>query len=104
MDESKDSENLKKMTGVKYCGRAGLAGGNDSNPCSYQRLFNNISERETHNYTLYCTILYTILYYTIHYTILYCTLYTIHAPITVYSTTSPGQKHTTLYKEQDGRS
>ena len=35
------------MTGVKYCGRAGLGGGNDSNPCSYHRLFNNISRTET---------------------------------------------------------
>ena len=36
-----------KRTGVKYCGRAGLGGGNDSNPCSYHRLFNNISRTET---------------------------------------------------------
>lgn len=40
------SQCLKK-TGVKYCGRAGLGGGNDSNPCSYHRLFNNISRTET---------------------------------------------------------
>ena len=40
------SQCLKK-TGVKYCGGAGLGGGNDSNPCSYHRLFNNISRTET---------------------------------------------------------
>ena len=35
------------MTGVKYCGRAGRGGGNDSNPRSYHRLFNNILRTET---------------------------------------------------------
>ena len=33
--------------GVKYWGRAGRGVGNDSNSCSYQRLFNNISRTET---------------------------------------------------------